>query len=107
MGIRIVVLATGLLGSSFAAHADDVMRCAGGALVRLGMSAEEVVAKCGEPKSKEIEDVPIQVRNKNGAVNAIGTTTMETWTYDRGSGQFPALLKFDAGKLKTIELLTR
>jgi hypothetical protein len=89
-----------------AANADDSMRCTSGSLVDVGMVADQVVAKCGQPKSKEVEDVPIRTRNANGAVNVIGTTRVERWTYERGYGQFPALLTFEEGKLKSIELLT-
>ncbi len=32
---------------------------------------------------------------------------IERWTYDRGYGQLPALLTFEHGKLKAIELLAR
>jgi uncharacterized protein DUF2845 len=91
--------------SGFALGADDVMRC-GGALVRVGMIDAEVVAKCGEPKSKEIEDVPIRGRGAAGGTVTLGTTRVERWTYDRGYGQFPALLVFEEGKLKSLELLT-
>jgi hypothetical protein len=31
---------------------------------------------------------------------------MERWTYERGPGQFDALLSFDNDKLVSIELLT-
>lgn len=89
------------------ASADNSMRCAAGAIIDVGMVADQVVAKCGQPKSKEVEDVPIRVRNANGAVNVIGTARVERWTYERGYGQFPALLTFEEDKLKTIELLTR
>jgi hypothetical protein len=100
-----LLLAAGLaLGLVRAAAADDLMRC-DAAIVRVGMVEAEVVAKCGEPKSKQVEDVPIRARNAAGAVNVIGTTRVETWNYDRGYGQFPAVLKFEEGKLKSIELL--
>jgi len=89
-----------------AANADDSMRCSSGGLIDVGMVADQVVAKCGQPKTKEVEDVPIRARNVNGGVNVIGTARVERWTYDRGYGQFPALLTFEEGKLKSIELLT-
>ncbi len=99
------VFAACLLGTSFAVHGDDTMRC-GGAIIKVGMIAGEVLAKCGEPKSKNIEEVPIRARNPNGAVNVVGTAKVETWVYDRGYGQFPGELKFEEGKLKSIEYLT-
>jgi hypothetical protein len=101
------VIAAFVLFVGATATADDSMRCTSGSLVDVGMVADQVVAKCGQPKSKDVEDVPIRTRNANGAVNVIGTTRVERWTYERGYGQFPALLTFEEGKLKTIELLTR
>ena len=94
-----------LLGTSSAVRGDDVMRC-NQVLIKVGMIAGEVVAKCGEPMSKSVEEVPIRARNPNGAVNVIGMAKIETWVYDRGYGQFPAELKFEEGKLKSIEYLT-
>jgi len=44
-------------------------------------------------------------RARTGAVNTVGSTRIERWTYDRGYGQLPALLTFEHGKLKSIELL--
>ena len=88
-----------------ACAADDTLYC-GGQLVTVGMVAPQVVAKCGEPQNKQVEDVPIHVRGRNGAVNSVGVTRVERWTYDRGNGQFPALLTFEEGKLKSLELIT-
>jgi hypothetical protein len=31
--------------------------------------------------------------------------TVETWTYARGSSSFPAVLRFEAGKLVSIEIV--
>ncbi len=87
------------------AAADEPLRC-GGSFVDVGMVAAQVVAKCGEPQRKEIEDAPVRVRTQSGAVNTIGVTRIERWTYDRGPGQFPALLTFEEGKLKSLKLLT-
>lgn len=87
------------------AAAVDVLRC-GNSLVRAGMTAGEVVAKCGAPSAKEVIPVPIRVRRPNGTTGVVGTTYIERWTYERGSGQFPALLTFEEGGLERIELLT-
>ena len=87
-------------------RADDPLRC-GGQLVTVGMIAPQIVAKCGEPQTKEVEDVPVRVRGRNGAVTSSGTTRVERWTYDRRDGTFPALLTFEEGKLKSIELITK
>jgi|SRR5690606_38210107 len=88
------------------AAADDSLVC-GNSLVTVGMVESEVVARCGEPRSKQIEDIPIRVRRLNGTVGDAGIQHIERWTYDRGYGKFPALLTFEEGKLRSIELLTR
>ena len=104
MSARSVVAIAVVLAA--AAAADDVMRC-GTAIVDVGMTMGQVVAKCGEPASKEVETTPVKRRTASGAVTTSGTTSIERWTYDRGYGQFPALLTFEQGKLRSIELLAR
>jgi hypothetical protein len=105
MSARSVVAIAAVLAAGSSAMADDVMRC-GTAIVDVGMTAGQVVAKCGEPMSTEVETAPIKRRTASGGVTTTGTTRIERWTYDRGYGQFPALLTFTDGKLKSIELLT-
>jgi hypothetical protein len=105
MCIRVLVATACLLGVSFAAFGADTMRCEN-ALVREGMIAGEVLAKCGEPSSKRVDEVPIRARNRNGAGTVVGTAKVETWVYDRGDGRFGAALTFEEGKLKSIEYLT-
>ena len=88
-----------------AARADGSMRC-GNALITVGMVGPQVTAKCGQPKDKNVTEVPQRARRSNGNSGVVGTLRVERWTYDRGYGQFPALLTFEEGKLKSIELLT-
>jgi len=101
---RIGILLSVAVTIAVPAAADDSLRC-GTALVTLDMVMNEVLARCGEPQSKSAEDVPVKARARTGAVNTVGTTRIERWTYDRGYGQLPALLTFEHGKLKSIELL--
>jgi hypothetical protein len=102
---RILILFSVVFTMAGVANADDSLRC-GNSLVTLGMVADQVLAKCGEPQSKSMEEVPVKARARTGAVNTVGATHVERWTYDRGYGQLPALLTFEHGKLKSIELLT-
>jgi len=88
-----------------AVRADDSMRC-GNALITVGMVGAQVIEKCGQPKDKNVTEVPQRARRSGGTSAVIGTLRVERWTYDRGYGQFPALLTFEGGKLKSIELLT-
>src|SRR5262245_23215647 len=92
-----------LLTLAGAAHAGDTFRC-GSKLVTTGLTQEEVLARCGEPAKRATEEVPVWVRNANGSTRQNGTTKVERWTYDRGNTQFPAVLEFQEGKLKSIEL---
>jgi hypothetical protein len=71
------------------------------------MVEAEVVARCGRPETKDVESVPIRARRSNGSTYVAGAVRVERWTYDRGPGQFPALLTFESGKLKSVELITR
>lgn len=87
------------------ASAEDTTRCRTGRIVRVGMMAEEIVARCGEPKSRSGEDVPIRVRTAAGGTAVVGTTRVERWIYQRGQGQFDAAFTFEDGKLVDIELL--
>jgi hypothetical protein len=86
------------------AAADDTVRC-GNKLISEGMMQNEVRAACGEPKAATVETVPVYVKNRNGAVQQTGTTVVEYWTYDRGPTQFPARLRFEGGKLTSLELV--
>ena len=104
MAFALVAVVGGLVGAM--ARADDSMRC-GNALITVGMVGTQVTAKCGQPKDKNVTEVPQRARRSNGTSAVIGTLHVERWTYDRGYGQFPALLTFEDGKLKSIELLTR
>ena len=88
------------------AHADDTMRCRNGRLINTGMTAAEVTARCGEPRSRAVEEIPVRARLPNGAVVQTGTTQAERWIYARGQGQFDAQLTFEDDKLVRIDLLT-
>ena len=107
--IRLALAVAGIAAlTAFApvARADRSMTC-GNSLVRVGMTAPEVAAKCGEPKDKIIEQVPIQARTARGGTVLVGYTEVQRWTYDRGYGRFPAVLVFDDDKLKSIDVIAR
>jgi len=85
-------------------HADDTFRC-GTKLVTAGMAREQVISMCGEPSERKSEEVPQMVRNANGSMRQVGTVTIERWTYNRGSSQFPTVLEIQEGKVKSITLV--
>lgn len=66
---------------------------------------DEVTARCGKPTQRTVEEIPQQARRANGSTYVSGTVVVETWTYDRGSSSFPAVLRFEDGKLVSIELI--
>jgi hypothetical protein len=99
----LAALALLALGCSSFALADDPFRC-GSKLVSTGLTKNEVVAMCGQPAERKTEEVPLMVRNANGTMRQNGTVVVERWTYSRGNSQFPALLEFQEGKLRRIEL---
>lgn len=92
------------LFSAGALAADDVLRC-GSKLVSPGVDIEFVLRQCGEPTERVKESVPQLARRANGTTYVTGSINVERWTYDRGSSRFPALLKFEEGKLVSIEFV--
>ena len=92
------------LTTASALSADDTFRC-GSKLVDSTMSRDAVLQHCGEPTSKTSEDIPQQVRRPNGTTYTTGTIHVETWTYDRGSSSFPAVLRFEDDKLVSVEIV--
>jgi hypothetical protein len=100
-----VLAIAALAGSPAAVAQDDNLRC-GSRLITVGMAASQVKEICGDPRSTQVEQVPVYARNPAGTgVRQTGTTQVETWIYDRGAAQFPARLKFEEGKLVSIELV--
>lgn len=84
---------------------DDMLRC-GSKLVSPGVDIEYVLSQCGEPTSRVKETIPQLGRRQNGTTFETGTLiNIERWTYDRGSSSFPAVLKFEEGKLVSIEFV--
>lgn len=92
-----IVILTALTGI-MPVHA-DTLRC-GSSLVSAGMTIAAVLEHCGEPDSRTTEERPV----RSGA-RIVGSYEAEIWTYDRGTGQFPAVLEFANGKLESITLV--
>ncbi len=64
----------------------------------------QVLAMCGSPITRIIEEVPVRTRVASGFSRFIGFTTTEQWVYDRGWGKFPAVLWFQDGKLSVSSI---
>ena len=98
---------TALVFTGFASNAlADSFRC-GPHLIREGMQAAEITDKCGEPGTVTTIQEPIMARRQNGSAFQVGVATVELWTYDRGSRAFPARVRIEEGRAKTIELMRR
>ena len=78
-------------------------RC-GQSLVSEDSTVEQVLAKCGEPTTRSVEviDVYGPAASGSGRVKR-GTSTIETWTYDRGSQSFPMIVTIVDGEIKSME----
>jgi hypothetical protein len=100
----LAVAATALV---FASRAEDSMRCQNGRLINVGMMAAEISGRCGQPRSRTVEEIPVHARTRTGNVVQTGTTRAERWIYERGQGQFDAQLTFEDDKLVRIDLLTQ
>ena len=79
----------------------ETLRC-GSVLIQPGATQGYVAEKCGEPTSKQTFTEPVMARRDNGTAFEVGTTSKDVWRYRRGSGQFPAVLTFEMGVLKTL-----
>ena len=85
-----------------AAHA-ETFRC-GQWIASPDMSVDELLEKCGTPTTKEVsvQDVYGPVNSGQGRVK-VGTTTVETWTYDRGSQAAPMVVTIVDGRIRSME----
>ena len=92
-GVLLVLLGTCAAIST--AVAEETLRC-GNKLISLGMSRAEVLAQCGEPKSRDVE-----VQDVRSANQVVGKTEVQRWTYT--SYGATRVLVFDQEKLKSIE----
>jgi hypothetical protein len=81
----------------------DSFRC-GQRIATEEMTVEELLEACGEPSDKKVEVVDVSGPNVHGAGNVKrGTTTIEKWTYDRGSQSFDMVVMIVDGKIQGIE----
>jgi len=58
---------------------------------------DEVLKFCGEPQSRDTEEIPVRSGNR-----VTGLTKIHTWVYQRSGGK-PASLTFDQDKLVSIK----
>lgn len=68
------------------------------------MSVEELLQKCGEPTQRSTETIDVYGPSVSGGGRVKrGTSTIETWTYDRGSQAAPMVVTIVDGEIKSME----
>ncbi len=82
--------------------AAETFRC-GQWIASRDMSVAELLEKCGEPTTRSVRQEDIFARSAGGGTHRIGTSTIETWTYDRGSQSFAMVVTIVDGKIKSME----
>jgi hypothetical protein len=84
-------------------HADETFRC-GKWVVNSEMPLAEFMAKCGQPAARKSRTEDVMSRNGyTGGMVKVGETTIETWTYDRGTQAAPMVVTIVDGKIKSID----
>ena len=94
-----------ILALPHAVASADTLRC-GSYLIQEGDDAFSVLAKCGEPTEKSTVTEPIFASNANGGSRDTGeVATTEIWRYNRGSSQFPVILRVSDGVVRSIHFV--
>jgi hypothetical protein len=92
----------GVLFSSQPAFAEN-FRC-GQWIASPDMSLDELLQKCGAPTQKTSETVDVYGPSASGGGRVKrGTSTIEKWTYDRGTQAAPMVVTIIDGKIKSME----
>jgi uncharacterized protein DUF2845 len=98
---RITLLLTGLLLMATPVAA-ETFRC-GQWIASPDMSVEELLEKCGAPSNKTVEVVDVYGPAVSGAGRVKrGTSTVEKWTYDRGSQAAAMVVTIVDGEIKSM-----
>lgn len=82
--------------------AAETFRC-GQWIASPDMPIEELLEKCGAPTSKTVEEVDVYGPSVTGSGRVKrGTSTVEKWTYDRGSQAAAMVVTIEDGKIKSM-----
>lgn len=96
------VIASAFMLFCAAAQADN-FRC-GKWIATKDLSVSELLARCGEPASRETRIEDVMSRNYNtGGMYKSGEITVQTWVYDRGTTAPPMVVTIVDGRIKSIE----
>ncbi|HUQ11522.1 MAG TPA: DUF2845 domain-containing protein [Steroidobacteraceae bacterium] len=81
----------------------DNFRC-GKWIVNESLLPTELVAKCGEPDSREQRTEDVYARNVGGGTYRTGAVSViETWIFKRGTGAAPMVVTIIDGKIESIK----
>ena len=81
----------------------ETFRC-GSWIASPEMSVDELLEKCGAPTTKSVETIDVYGPTTSGSGRVKrGTSTIETWTYDRGSQSFPMVVTIVDGRIKSMK----
>jgi hypothetical protein len=80
----------------------ETFRC-GQRIASPEMSVEELIEACGEPSQRSAETVDVYSRSASGGRIKTGASTVETLTFDRGSGAAAMVVTVVDGKIKRME----
>lgn len=86
-----------LIGLCCQAQASSTLRCGSG-LVSVGAPAAEVLAKCGEPVSRDF----LGYRERQDEWGFFQEVAVEEWTYGPRNGMYQ-FLRFEANRLARIQ----
>jgi hypothetical protein len=101
MGGKLLATFVLALASSAVVHADS-MRC-GNKIVSESATLDELVTKCGQPQSRDVEKEDVYALNPNGArVKTGGQTVKERWIYRPTPGALPMAVQIVDGKIVSI-----
>lgn len=103
---EIVLLMLAALAVAEAASADS-MRC-GKWVVNESVSVDELVSKCGQPRSKEITRDDIYITNARGLRVKTGNVTVtERWIYQPSTRSLPMLVVIVDGRIVSLTRASR
>ena len=105
MRIQWLPIALALLGST--ASAQDTFTCRGGWSASVGMHAQEVQSRCGDPHDRQVVRVPIRKRGADGSSYVDGYARLEYWTYGSESDRRRTVLTFELSTLRRIGVVKR
>lgn len=90
-----------LVGTPWMACAES-MRC-GKWVVNEEATLAEIMEKCGAPLQREQRTEDVFARNALGNRSKVGTTTIEHWYYQQGTGSLRMRVTIVDGEIKSIE----